>query len=398
MLGCGKMSLGPATVTPAAVAAPSLASPQGPGSAAPSLASPQGPGAVVTSEIRRAADGQAYTWEQFLEYYPPIGKAVEVWNEAPEVRRAPDDMTYTKQEFIDKHGQHDGLAAFNESTPRVATEFSCAWANSHFACHFLPEQESRFSARQEQPERSKSLRDAFQSACANAESLPLPANVFYDGDICSALECPGAVLVTAETINHVQDPNREGALRVDFVAYNDTTGAFTRYHPGASGRQSAAPHTMEQSSRAFSLGIALQRGVGAALHALVPAAAHGATAVTEHLCIEKDLREIHPLDAKLISSGRLRGAMEAALKAAGADAVDWSNGGIKQGYPWWVFMAGPGRMEKFKAMLGEGVVSVFVVKRDDSSDRPFLRVTTAGNKQHAVRLASSGKISIKIIA
>ena len=88
--------------------------------------------------------------------------------------------------------------------------------------------------------------------------------------------------------------------------------------------------------------------------------------------------------------------MEAALsQAAGADEVDWSNGGIKQGYPWWVFMAG--RMEKFKAMLGEGVVSVFVVKRDDSSDRPFLRVTTAGNKQHAVRLASGGKISIKII-
>ena len=190
MLGCGKMSLrlGQATVTPDAVAAPSLASPQGPGSAAPSLASPQGPGAVVTSEIRRAADGQAYTWEQFLEYYPPIGKAVEVWNKAPEVRRAPDDMTYTMQEFIDKHGQHDGLAAFNESTPRVATEFSCAWANSYFACHFLPEQESRLSELgQEKPARSKSLRDAFQSACANAELLPLPANVFYDGDICSLL-------------------------------------------------------------------------------------------------------------------------------------------------------------------------------------------------------------------
>ena len=86
--------------------------------------------------------------------------------------------------------------------------------------------------------------------------------------------------------------------------------------------------------------------------------------------------------------------MEAALsQAAGADEVDWSNGGIKQGYPWWVFMAG--RMEKFKAMLGEGVVSVFVVKR---GDRPSLRVTTAEKKQHAVRMVSGGKISITIIA
>ena len=379
------LRLGQATVTPDAVAAPSLASPQGPGSAAPSLASPQGPGAVVTSEIRRAADGHAYTWEQFLEHHRSIFNAIEAWDTAPEVRRARDGMTYTMQEFIDEYGPHHGRAFFNENIPRAATEHSCAWANSDFALHFLPERERRLSAR---PPRSKSLRGALQSACAVAAFLPLRADVFYDGDICSALGCPDAVLVTAETINHVPDPNRNGALRVDFVAY-DITGAFTRYHPGASKEQAAAPHTMQQSSRAFSLDIALQHGVGAALHAQLPAAACGAAAATEHLCTEMDLLEIHPLDAKLISPSVFQAAMEAALSQAGADAVDWSHGGFGQGYPWWVFMAG--RMEKFTAMLSEGIVSVSV--RHSAGHRPFLSVTIAA-QQHAVRISGGGRISI----
>ena len=369
------MSLGAATVTPAAVAAPSAATEHGPGS-------------VVTRELRRAADGHAYTWEQFLEYYTDY--ASEAWDAAPEIRRAGDGMMYTLQEFIDEYGPHHGRAFFNENIPRAATEHSCAWANSDFALHFLPEREWRLSAR---PPRSKSLRGALQSACAVAAFLPLRADVFYDGDICSALGCPDAVLVTAETINHVPDPNRNGALRVDFVAY-DITGAFTRYHPGATKKQDATPHTMQQSSRAFSLDIALQHGVGAALHAQLPAAARGAAAATEHgdpshLCSAMDLLEIHPLDAKLISPSVFQAAMEAALSQAGADAVDWSNGGIGQGYPWWVFMAG--RMEKFTAMLSEGIVSVSV--GHSAGHRPFLSVTTVA-QQHAVRISGGGRISI----
>ena len=358
------MSLGPATVTPAAVAAPSLASPQGPGS-------------VVTSERRRAADGHAYTWEQFLEYYRSIFYAIEAWDTAPEVRRACDGMTYTMQEFIDEYGPHDGPAFFNDKKAYKLVKFNCDVPLCH---HGAPLQAA--------PLCHHGCRGALQTACTVAAFLPLRADVFYDGDICSALGCPDAVLVTAETINHVQDPNRNGALRVDFVAY-DTTGAFTRYHPGASKKQAAAPHTMQQSSRAFSLGIALQRGVGAALHAQVPAAAHGAAAATEHLCTKMDLLEIHPLDAKLISPSVFQAAMEAALSQAGADAVDWSNGGIGQGYPWWVFMAG--RMEKFTAMLSEGIVSVSV--GHSAGHRPFLSVTTAA-QQHAVRISGGGRISI----
>ena len=79
----------------------------------------------------------------------------------------------------------------------------------------------------------------------------------------------------------------------------------------------------------------------------------------------------------------------ARLWLVGADAVDWSNGGIGQGYPWWVFMAG--RMEKFTAMLSEGIVSVSV--RHSAGHRPFLSVTTAA-QQHAVRISGGGRISI----
>ena len=333
-------------------------------------------------------DGNAYSWEQFLEHY--TGNAPGAWHAAPEVRWARDGMTYTMQEFINEYGPHDGIALFNEARPRAATEHSRAWANSGFALHFLPEREQRLIAA---PPQSRSLRGALQSAYAAAADLPLRADVFYNGDIRAALGRPGAVLVTAETINHVRDPNRDGELRVDFIAY-DITGAFTRYRPGATGSQDATPHAMQQSSRAFSLDIALQLGAGAALHAQVPAVACGAAAATEHgdlthLCTAMDLLEIHPLDAKLISPRVLQRAMEAALLQAGADAVDWSHGGFRQGYPWWVFMAG--RMQRFAAMLNEGTVLVTVERGADR--RPFLAVTTAAG-QYAERMSGS-RVSIK---
>ena len=57
--------------------------------------------------------------------------------------------------------------------------------------------------------------------------------------------------------------------------------------------------------------------------------------------------------------------------------------------PWRVFMAG--RMEKFTAMLSEGIVSVSV--GHSAGHRPFLSVTTAA-QQHAVRISGGGRISI----
>ena len=60
-----------------------------------------------------------------------------------------------------------------------------------------------------------------------------------------------------------------------------------------------------------------------------------------------------------------------------------------QGCCCWVFMAG--RMERFTAMLSEGIVSVTVTRC--AGHRPFLSVTIAA-QQHAVRISGGGRISI----
>jgi len=249
----------------------------------------------------------------------------------------------------------------------------------------LPDRAQRLAT---QPPRARSLRDALQGAVAAAAKLPLRADLFYDGDIGAALGRPHAVVVTAEQINQVPDPNRFGALRVEFVAY-DIDGSFTRFHPGSSRSQHADPHTMQQASRAFPLDRALQVGVGAALHTLAPAAARGPAAATEHggaprLCTAMDLQEIHPLDAKLISPRAMEAAMTAALQQAGAGDVDWSTAG----YPRWVFMAG--RLHQFRAMLEEGIVSLAVTR--GAGGTPCLAVRT-DTRQYAVRITRA-RVSI----
>ena len=91
-----------------------------------------------------------------------------------------------------------------------------------------------------------------------------------------------------------------------------------------------------------------------------------------------DLQEIHPLDAKLISTRMLEAALATALGTSGADDVDWST----EGFPWWVVMAG--RSHQFTALLQECVVSVKVTRARNGN--PELVIQTE-QRSYSVRVA-----------
>ena len=253
------------------------------------------------------------------------------------------------------------------------------WRESHFVASGLRDREDALAATLP---RACSLRGALQEAVLASTHLPLRADLFYNGDIRAALGCRDAVVVTAERINSVADPNRGGALRVDFLAYN-SDGSVTRYHPGGTRSQDAKPHTMQQTSRVFLLERALEDGVGAALHVRAPGSARGVAVATEHggspsLCTAMDLQEIHPLDAKLISTRMLEAALATALGTPGTDDVDWST----EGFPWWVVMAG--HSHQFAALLQECVVSVKVTRARNGN--PELVIQTE-QRSYNVRVA-----------
>ena len=141
------------------------------------------------------------------------------------------------------------------------------------------------------------------AATRAADMLPLKVAVFFTGDVETALGTAHTVVVTAERINGVPDPNQAGAFRVDLVAYY-TNGDITRYHPGASPAQSATPHTMSQGSHAFDIATAMRTGIGAALHMRPPGVIRREADATEHggngfprLCEAMDLCHVHPLDS-----------------------------------------------------------------------------------------------------
>ena len=91
-----------------------------------------------------------------------------------------------------------------------------------------------------------------------------------------------------------------------------------------------------------------------------------------------DLQEIHPLDAKLISTRMLEAALATALGTPGTDDVDWST----EGFPWWVVMAG--HSQQFAALLQECVVSVKVTRARNGN--PELVIQTE-QRSYSVRVA-----------
>ena len=208
------------------------------------------------------------------------------------------------------------------------------------------------------------LRILLQAAHAHPALLPITADAFFTGDIREALGTQDAVLVTIESINGICDPNRGGHHRIDMLVYH-RCGAVTRYHPGSSPAQSAQPHTIPHGSRTYRRDIALQRGIGAALHVCAPglfaAAEHG---VPPQLVTEADLKEVNPVDAKCVNAGTLT----AALNRLPPGDTDWSH----QGFPWWVYMAG--RLPKFLACVEEGIIGVTGVREDARTK--YMRVTT----------------------
>ena len=212
------------------------------------------------------------------------------------------------------------------------------------------------------------LRSLLQAAHARRELLPMPADAFFNGDIRQALGSPDAFRVTIESINCICDPNRSGHHRIDMLVYH-RCGAVTRHHPGASAAQSAKPHTIPHGSRTYSRDIALQQGIGAALHVHAPGLGADHVAAAEHgapplLVTEADLRDVHPVDASFVNAASLT----AALARLPPGDTDWSH----HGFPWWVFMAG--RSHKFLACVQEGIIGVTGVKEDDLTR--YMRVTT----------------------
>ena len=251
----------------------------------------------------------------------------------------------------------------------------------------LPDRVAACQALLAEADRPRSLRGALEAAIALHTNLPLLAQLFFHGDISQALGCPDAAVVTAEVINGICDPNRGGALRVDFVAYS-RAGAITRYHPGSTPAQSAKPHTVPPDSRSFRLDAALQHGIGVALHTHAPGIARTLVVATEHggplfLVSAKDLQDIHPLDSKLVSPHALQTALAALPRQPGE--VDWAY----CGFPWWTLMAT--RRPRFATIIQEGIEAVAGVRAGDGSES--MRITTT-RTQYVVTV-SGGKLSVR---
>ena len=113
------------------------------------------------------------------------------------------------------------------------------------------------------------LRDLLEAAHAHRQHLPLPADVFFEGDIGVELDCANPVAVSIESINRVRDSNRGGHNRIDLLVY-DRSSAVTRHHPGRRSAENARRLMIPHGSRTYSRAIAPDQGVGAALHVHTP--------------------------------------------------------------------------------------------------------------------------------
>ena len=383
---------------------------------------------------RRAVDGQAYTADEFRAWYPTT--AQEFWDNAQEVRQAPDSNWHTETEWAAEQRQAAGASA---EAPEPAREQALAspaaeqrqaagapaeapepareqapaspaaeqrqaagapaeapqparetgnfqlvpalapvalWGASHFVTVLLP-QNGRAAAGMHS---CTTLRNLLEAAHAHREHLPLPADLFFNGNIRVALECPDAFRVSVESINGIRDPNRGGHNRIDILVYH-RCGAVTRCHPGSTPAQSALPHTISHGSRTYSRAIALDQGIGEALHVHAPGLGGEHVAAAEHdapplLVTADDLADINPVDSKLVNAASLR----TALARLPPGETNWSH----YGFPWWVFMAG--RTQNFQTIVREGIIRV-----------TGLNITGAnlhGEQTHCMRVTTRARVRV----
>ena len=388
---------------------------------------------AMETPLRRAWDNQHYPREHFIAHYgSEVGEWM--WNEAPPVFRARNGELYTQQEFSDwyRHPssaakppgappahlaslaipdtsspgpvQADGTAqparmpppglgsAVKPAAPPPAPAGHLApapppqpqdmWSQSHFIRVLLPARVALARVA-----RSPSLRTALNIATDRHDLLPLPASELFEGDIRGALNCPHAITVTAEIVNNVPDPNRNGRFRVDFFAY-EPDGSITRYHPGPTKLTSAIPSRMSPVTRVFDKSVALARGVGAALHLHPPAVAalENQPTLAElgalRLCDHMDLQDVSPLDAKLVSPHGLYLTLRALPEQP--REVDWS----LDGFPWWTLMAT--RDKHFQPLVAEGIVQVLAV-----TDEPRHVLIVTLDARYKVMATHRGRLHIE---
>ena len=362
-------------------------------------------------EVWQASDGNWYTeaeWQAWqtgkAEQAPPARAAEQrgaseppqpaaaaelvVAARRPEVWRASDGKRYTRAEWqawqasnaehaphafaAEQHGAADPPQPAEAAAAEPAAEQ--LWGPSHFVTTLLPQNRRAVCMPP-----CNTLRGLLEAAHTHRQHLPLPADVFFQGDICAALGCYNPVAVTMERINSVKDPNRGGHERIDLLVY-DRSGAVTRHHPGRRPAEDARPHMIPHVSRTYNRSIAMAMGVGAALHVHSPimeawrATAHPSMeeeriAAAEHdepppLVTADDLADINPLDSKLINVA----ALADALASLQPGETNWS----REGFPWWVFMAG--RLHMFRQVVAQGIIRVTAVNTRQPT--PYMRVST----------------------
>ena len=196
----------------------------------------------------------------------------------------------------------------------------------------------------------------------------ITSGLFFNGDIGMALGCSDALLVTVESTNGICDPKCLELFRIDILVYH-SCGAVTRYHPGRTAAADAESHKIPNASYTYNRAIALDRGIGAALHVHAPGVENDESfAAAEHdepplLVTLEDLADISPLDSKLVNQASLT----AALNALPPGETDWP----REGFRWWVFMAGRAGSQ---TTIGEGIIRVTGVK--PAGRKGYMRVTT----------------------
>ena len=268
-------------------------------------------------------------------------------------------------------GEPEALALALETSELAPEQL---WGESSFVNVLLPEKSRAATGMP----RCTTLRQLLQAAHTHRQHLLLPADLFFNWDIRVALGSPDALHVCIESIIGIRDPNRSGHDRIYLLVYQ-RCGAVTRHHPGGTPAQSARVHTIPHHSRTYDRNIALNQGVGAALHVHAPGSL---LTETETLVTSEDLAEIKPVDSKLVNAASLR----AALSNLRLGETDWS----REGFPWWVFMAGH---EKFNTIVQAEITRVSGVSWADGhlcmqvATRESVHVVTVNNGRARVDLA-----------
>ena len=185
----------------------------------------------------------------------------------------------------------------------------------------------------------------------------------------------------AEIVMRVPDPNRPPSKRVDFFCYK-ANGDVVRHHPGRSKAQNMKPHCMHLGSLCFHMTDAVQKGVGASLHAQPPRMVQRANlALADHnpagaaqpgasqpgvphpenppdhlLATREDLEQLCVFDIKSVNWRAVRETLRGLPDHD--HTVSWSDGSL---FPWWVWLANTGLV---RDVVNDGVEGVELEVRD----------------------------------